>query len=114
MSPIIKQTFDPTFDFSRGVPDDSILTIHRVLTFEGPNARQIETVLINSLHVEKAALVQKRAEGDVLMRARPFNVESCFSGDGYRLSFDGGSSSTTMRAWGGPRRLNPDVTEQVE
>ena len=114
MPPILKQPFDPTFDFSRGVPATEILTIHRVLTFDGPHAKAVETALINSLHIEKASLVPRRADGDVLMRTRPHNVESCFSGDGYRLSFDGGSSSQTMNPWSGHRRLNPDVTEQVE
>lgn len=113
MSPIIKQVHDPTFDFSRGVPSPDILTIHRVLTFDGPNGKAVETALVNSLHIEKAALVQQRRMGDDLMRGRPFNVESCFSADGYRLSFDGGSSSTAMRPWSGPRRLNPDVAEQI-
>jgi hypothetical protein len=114
MSPIIKQVFDSTFDFSRGVPADDILTIHRVLSFEGPNGKAVETALINSLHIEKAALVRQRRAGDDLMRTRPFNVESCFSGDGYRLSFDGGSSSTAMRPWKGPARLSADVAAQVQ
>lgn len=114
MAPIIKQTHDPTFDFSRGVPQTDVLTIHRVLSFEGPHGKAVETALINSLHIEKAALVRARADGDALMRNKPFNVESCFSGDGYRLSFDGGSSSQTMNPWKGPRRLIQDVTEQVE
>lgn len=114
MAPILKQAYDPTFDFSRGVPPPGILTVHRVLSFEGPDAKAVETALINSLHIEKAALVDRRADGDVLMRNRLFNVESCFSQDGYRLSFDGGSSSQTMNPWKGPRRLSADVTEQVE
>lgn len=84
--PILKQSFDPTFDFSRGVPPEDILTVHRVLTFSGPHARAVETALINSLHIEKASLVKQRAMGDQLMRNRPYNVESCFSADGFRLT----------------------------
>lgn len=111
--PIIKQASDATFDFSRGVPAEDVLTVHRALNFVGPDAALVECVLINASHIEKAALVAERPMGDVLMRTRPYNVESCFSANMFRIGGgDGGSSSQTMNPWRGQRRLNPDVTEQ--
>ncbi|GAA5823619.1 hypothetical protein JCM11251_000701 [Rhodosporidiobolus azoricus] len=110
--PIIRQEFDPTFDCSAGEPDPSILTIHRALTFENELARQ---VLMNHRPMEKAALVPQRADGDVLMRSNPRNVEAAYSGDCFRVSINQGrSSSTAMGLWNGHPRFTKDVTAELQ
>ncbi|GAA5902360.1 hypothetical protein JCM6882_000510 [Rhodosporidiobolus microsporus] len=110
--PIIRQVFDDSFDCSSGEPDPSILTIHRALTFDNELVRQ---VLINTKAMEKAALVPQRADGDVLMRSNPRNVESAYSGDCFQVRINQGkSSSSAMQFWRGPPRFVRDTTAELQ
>lgn len=101
---------DEYFDYSGGKPDESVLTILRVLDIESD---YIKRQLINSVHIEKSALVSARAEGDILMRRRLRNVQVCFSLDMYRLGGGMGSSTMTLQPYKGPPRLSMDLEARI-
>ncbi|KAL8284038.1 hypothetical protein RQP46_005151 [Phenoliferia psychrophenolica] len=75
--------YDPNFDCRAGEPDKSILTILRALEFKavdkddlrGEIARQY---LVTGSKIEGRALVERRVDGDKLMRSNPRNVSAAF------------------------------------
>lgn len=102
---------DEMFDFSSGEPDENILTVLRVIDIED---EFIKRQLINSINIERCALVEKRADGDRLLRSRPRNVRMAYSLDLFRLQFsEAGSSTQVLRPYRGPPRLSADVDEQL-
>jgi chromosome segregation ATPase len=74
---------DEPFDFSHGEPPEDIATILRVLDIDNDFVMR---QLVNAVHIERAALVPRRVDGDTLMRARRPNVQFAFSKDMYRIS----------------------------
>ncbi|PWN36845.1 P-loop containing nucleoside triphosphate hydrolase protein [Meira miltonrushii] len=99
------------FDFTSGEPDEDILTVLRVLDIED---EFIKRQLINAISVERCALVEKRVDGDRLLRSRPKNVRMAYSSDLFRLQFsEAGSSTQTLQPYRGPPRLSADVDEQL-
>lgn len=103
---------DDEFDFSSGEPPSNCLTILRALDIDnGYVLRQ----LVNSVHIESAVLVDRRSDGDALLRQGLPNVRNCFSGDMYRLTGGQvGSSSATMRPHTGPPRLSANVQDKLQ
>lgn len=104
---------DENFDYSAGEPEKDVLTILRVLDIEsGFLTRQ----LINSLHIEQSALVEKRADGDNLVRDRKTrNVRFAYSMDLYRISGGKlGSGSQTIQPYRGSPRLTTDIEAQLQ
>lgn len=99
------------FDYTSGEPDEDILTVLRVLDIED---EFIKRQLINAISIERCALVDKRVDGDRLMRSRPRNVRMAYSSDLFRLQFsEAGSSTQTLQRYRGPPRLSEDVDEQI-
>jgi chromosome segregation ATPase len=102
---------DEHFDYSSGEPERGILTVLRVLDIED---EFVKRQLIVHLNIERAALVQARVDGDVLMRSRPRNVKHAFSKDLFRLAFEAGSSTQTLQPYRGPPRLSTNVEERLK
>ncbi|MCO5590146.1 hypothetical protein L7F22_044115 [Adiantum nelumboides] len=99
------------FDFSSGEPDENVLTVLRVLDIED---EFIKRQLINAINIERCALVERRVDGDHLLRSRPRNVRMAYSKDLFRLQFsEAGSSTQTLQPYRGPPRLSADVDEQL-
>lgn len=100
------------FDFSSGEAPQGVLTILRVLAIEND---YILRQLVNSVHIEAAALVDRRVEGDELMRQGLRNVRYCFSGDMYRVGGGQvGSTTMTLNPYKGPPRLSSDVQDRLK
>ncbi|KAN0060318.1 Structural maintenance of chromosomes protein 6 [Thecaphora frezii] len=100
------------FDFSAGEPDPDVLTILRVLEIDN---EIIKRQLVNSVHIERAALVPTRPDGDRLMRSKPRNVQNCFSGDLYSIRGGAvGSSSTVLNRHDGVPRFSQSNKAEME
>ncbi|GAA5878570.1 hypothetical protein JCM1840_007454 [Sporobolomyces johnsonii] len=109
--PIIMNRYDPNFDFSKGQPDPQILTVLRACTIDHPLVLQ---TLITNQRIERAALVPRRPDGDILMRREPYNVDAAYSADMFQLRINHGKSSTmSMADWKGGSRLSEDMTAQL-
>nr|WJN25123.1 DNA repair protein [Pseudozyma thailandica] len=109
-SPIITGS-ERLFDYSSGEPDPEILTILRVLDFDN---EVVKRQLIISAHIERAALVEHRPQGDILMRQQPYNVQACFSMDVYNVGGGTtGSMSTALNEYKGPPRLSQNVGDAI-
>lgn len=103
---------DEAFDFSGGEPPPHVLTILRVLDVDDD---YILRQLVNSVHIESSALVERRAEGDRLMRSGTPNIRICFSGDMFQIRGGAiGSSTQTLNRYRGPPRLSSDVSARLE
>ncbi|KAK4698958.1 structural maintenance of chromosomes protein 6, partial [Phenoliferia sp. Uapishka_3] len=104
-------TPDSSFDCSSGEPEKTILTIWRVLNISNGLVFQ---ALVDQKGIEKAALVERRAMGDELVRHNPYNVQGVYSADRFKVGGSAQSSSTiAMDAWRGLNRLNPDVASKI-
>ncbi|ETS63981.1 hypothetical protein PaG_02317 [Moesziomyces aphidis] len=109
-SPIIIGA-DTLFDYSSGEPHADILTILRVIECDN---EIVKRQLILSVHVERAALVDKRADGDRLMRTQPYNVQACFSADMFSISGgQAGSLSAALPEHRGAPRLSQNVADAI-
>ncbi|CEQ43019.1 SPOSA6832_04907 [Sporobolomyces salmonicolor] len=109
--PIIMNRYDPNFDFSKGQPDPQILTVLRACTIDHPLVLQ---TLVTNQRIERAALVPRRPDGDILMRREPYNVDAAYSADMFQLRIHNGKSSTqSMADWKGGSRLSEDMTAQL-
>ncbi len=74
----------------------------------------VKRQLILSVHIERAALVERRADGDRLMRTSPHNVQACFSADMFSISGGSMSSlSTALQDHRGPPRLSQNVGDAI-
>ncbi|GAA5927901.1 uncharacterized protein JCM15063_006030 [Sporobolomyces koalae] len=105
--------YDPNFDrdLQQGEPAPQILTILRALTIDNDFVRQ---ALINSNMIEKIALVQRRPDGDALMRTDPRNVNRAFSADMYAIRHaKGKSSSVSISEWRSASRLGVDDSHKI-
>lgn len=99
------------FDYSSGEPNPNILTILRVLDCDN---EIVKRQLILSVHIERAALVEKRADGDRLMRTQPYNVQACFSADMFSISGgQAGSLSAALQDHRGAPRLSQNVGDAI-
>lgn len=99
------------FDYSRGEPDSSVLTILRVLETD----EHIVRVLIDGHRIEKSALVSERVQGDELMRRRLPNVQQCYSADLFKITGGATSSVTqTVTRYTGVPRLAADASRELE
>ncbi|EST06671.1 RecF/RecN/SMC, N-terminal [Kalmanozyma brasiliensis GHG001] len=108
--PIVIGT-DALFDYSSGEPNRDITTILRVLDCDD---EIVKRQLIMSVHIERAALVDRRADGDRLMRTQPYNVQACFSADMFSISSGAtGSLSTALQDHRGPPRLSQNVGDAI-
>nr|WJN25120.1 DNA repair protein [Moesziomyces parantarcticus] len=109
-SPIIIGA-ETLFDYSSGEPHADILTILRVIECDN---EIVKRQLILSVHVERAALVEKRADGDRLMRTQPYNVQACFSADMFSISGgQAGSLSAALQEHRGAPRLSQNVADAI-
>lgn len=98
---------DEAFDFSAGEPPADVVTILRVLDIKDD---YILRQLVNAVHIESSALVERRPDGDQLMRRSIRNVKYCFSADMFRLGGGAvGSSTQTLNKYKGPPRLSSDL-----
>lgn len=103
---------DELFDFSSGESGAGIVTILRVINVDN---EYVLRQLVNAAHIEAAALVERRPDGDVLMRSSPKNVRNCFSADMFRITGGQiGSGTSTLIPHKGPPRLSSDVQEKLE
>lgn len=99
------------FDYSSGEPNPEITTILRVLDCDN---EIVKRQLILAVHIERAALVEKRADGDRLMRTQPHNVQACFSADMFSISGGrSGSLSTALQEHKGAPRLSQNVGDVI-
>ncbi|GAA5994173.1 DNA repair protein SMC6 [Rhodotorula paludigena] len=106
-TPIILNQPDANFDHRTGEPDPSILTVLRACTINNVTVVQ---ALCTALHIERAALVPTRPDGDTLMRTNPRNVEAAYSVEGFMMRNNQGKASfTSMAPWRGQARLHRDV-----
>ncbi|KAJ9476428.1 Structural maintenance of chromosomes protein 6 [Pseudozyma hubeiensis] len=109
-SPIIIGA-ETLFDYSSGEPHRDITTILRVLDFDN---EIVKRQLILAVHIERAALVERRAEGDRLMRTTPANVQVCFSADMFSISGgQAGSLSAALQEHRGAPRLSQNVGDVI-
>ncbi|PWY97252.1 P-loop containing nucleoside triphosphate hydrolase protein [Testicularia cyperi] len=100
------------FDYSQGEPDASITTILRVLDCDN---EIVKRQLILAAHIERAALVERRPDGDRLMRAEPRNVQHCFSADMFSITGGrAGSSSAVIQDARSPPRLSQNVQADIQ
>ncbi|TKY90975.1 hypothetical protein EX895_000974 [Sporisorium graminicola] len=99
------------FDYSSGEPHPEITTILRVLDCDN---EIVKRQLILAVHIERAALVEKRADGDMLMRTQPHNVQACFSADMFSISGgQAGSLSAALQDHRGAPRLSQNVGDVI-
>ncbi|SJX60804.1 related to DNA repair protein rad18 [Sporisorium reilianum f. sp. reilianum] len=109
-SPIVIGAETP-FDYSSGEPHPEITTILRVLDCDNDIVKR---QLILAVHIERAALVEKRADGDRLMRTQPHNVQACFSADMFSISGgQAGSLSAALQEHRGAPRLSQNVGDVI-
>ncbi|PWN43573.1 P-loop containing nucleoside triphosphate hydrolase protein [Ceraceosorus guamensis] len=102
---------DTAIDFSSGESDPDVRTILRVLDIDNDFVLH---QLVNAVHIERSALVERRVDGDALMRSGKRNVHVCFSKDMFRISGgQKGSSTQTLNAHTGPMRLSANVEAQL-
>ncbi|KAI8874481.1 P-loop containing nucleoside triphosphate hydrolase protein [Ramicandelaber brevisporus] len=80
------------FDYSQGEPSVNINTMLRVLDFENEFVKRI---LINTFKIEASALVEQRRDADDFMKNQPYNVERCYTMDGFRVTQNEGKLTTT-------------------
>ena len=103
---------DELFDFSEGEPPSHVLTVLRALEFDD---EVVKRQLIISHNIERAALVERRPEGDALMRQRIQNVQQAYSADLFTIRGGAtGSSSTAMARHNGQPRFTRDLTQEIE
>ncbi|SPO20437.1 related to DNA repair protein rad18 [Ustilago trichophora] len=99
------------FDYSSGEPHSDITTILRVLDCDN---EIVKRQLILAVHIERAALVERRADGDRLMRTQPHNVQACFSADMFSISGgQAGSLSAALQDHRGAPRLSQNVGDAI-
>lgn len=99
------------FEFAQGEPEAGVTTLLRVLEVDDA---YVTRTLVNALNVEKSALVQERAQGDVLMRRNLRNVQQCFSADLFKITGGpAGSSTQTVTRATGPPRFARDTSAEV-
>nr|WJN25121.1 DNA repair protein [Pseudozyma flocculosa] len=99
------------FDYSSGEPNHEITTILRVLDCDN---EIVLRQLILAVHIERAALVERRADGDRLMRTQPANVQACFSADMFSISGgQAGSLSSALQDHRGAPRLSQNVGDVI-
>ncbi|KAJ1029975.1 hypothetical protein NDA16_000888 [Ustilago loliicola] len=99
------------FDYTSGEPHPDITTILRVLDCDN---EIVKRQLIMSVHIERAALVERRADGDRLMRTQPYNVQACFSADMFSISGgQAGSLSAALQEHRGAPRLSQNVGDAI-
>nr|CDI51676.1 related to DNA repair protein rad18 [Melanopsichium pennsylvanicum 4] len=109
-SPIVIGS-DSEFDYSSGEPHSDITTILRVLDCDN---EIVKRQLILAVHIERAALVERRADGDRLMRTQPYNVQACFSADMFSISGgQAGSLSAALQDHRGAPRLSQNVGDAI-
>ncbi|KIS72332.1 DNA repair protein SMC6 [Mycosarcoma maydis] len=109
-SPIIIGA-ETLFDYSSGEPHSDITTILRVLDCDN---EIVKRQLILAVHIERAALVERRADGDTLMRTTPQNVQVCFSADMYSIGGgQAGSLSAALQEHRGAPRLSQNVGDAI-
>lgn len=88
------------FDYRSGEPDESFLTVLRALTITDPF---VQRTLINDAKVEKAILIESRAQADEIMRHPPRNVATCYSTEGA----SGGDAGSKIGGLVGGRQYVP-------
>lgn len=99
------------FDYTAGEPRPDITTILRVLDCDN---EIVKRQLITSVHIERAALVERRVDGDRLMRTQPYNVQACFSADMFSISGgQAGSLSAALQEHRGAPRLSQNVGDAI-
>ncbi|KAJ1032212.1 hypothetical protein NDA18_001707 [Ustilago nuda] len=109
-SPIITSS-ERLFDYSQGEPRPEITTILRVLDCDN---EIVKRQLIMSVHIERAALVERRVDGDRLMRMQPYNVQACFSADMFSITGgQAGSLSAALQDHRGAPRLSQNVGDAI-
>ena len=109
-SPIVIGS-ETLFDYSSGEPHPEITTILRVLDCDN---EIVKRQLILAVHIERAALVERRADGDRLMRTQPANVQACFSADMFSISGgQAGSLSAALQDHRGAPRLSQNVGDVI-
>lgn len=69
----------------------------------------VEQVLINARDIEQQVLVERRPQGDTVVRSGARNVKTCFSADMFRI-FGKGASITSfgVNKWTKGSRLTAD------
>lgn len=78
------------------------------------NNEYVKRQLINTVHIEKCALVEHRQDGDALVRANRA-VQACYTEDLFRVSGGvRGSSTQTLDEYRGPPRLTASVEAQIQ
>ncbi|CAO1633915.1 unnamed protein product [Parajaminaea phylloscopi] len=109
--PIVTGSDEP-FDFSHGEPPAEVLTVLRVIDVDDSFVLH---QLVNGVHIESSAIVERRSDGDRLMRSNFRNVRACYSQDMYSIRGGTvGSSSSTLTKYTGPPRLSTDVSGRLK